>query len=210
MSVADRIAQRLADWHAGAEPGEQSPYAQITVLGPAGQQGAQVLLTYRQAAELAAWQAGVTSTTCTPWAMADVLRGWINPAPDTAAATVVFAEPDGSDPTAVVLGPDDADRFVTTLDLGIEDRRMNQLLIRTSSPYQRGQRVRVRDDAGGAAAGRTGTIGWVTVAHSHNPAESVTFWYDVHLDDGDDDAHPQTFTPEELAPLTGAGTAGSP
>jgi hypothetical protein len=115
-----------------------------------------VELTYRQAEELAAWLAGVTSITCTPWAMADVLRGWIDPEPDTAAATLVFAEPDGSDPNAVVLGPADADRFVTPLQLGIEDRRVNELLIRTSSPYQCGQRASVSATTPARLPGVTG------------------------------------------------------
>jgi hypothetical protein len=68
VDVAARIAERLAAWHAGAEPGERTHYARITILGPAGQQVTRVELTYRQAEELAAWQAGVTSITCTPWA----------------------------------------------------------------------------------------------------------------------------------------------
>ncbi len=104
-----------------------------------------------------------------------------DPAPAAPAATVVFAEADGSAAQPVPLGADDADRFVTTLALGIDHRRMVDTLIRTSSPYQRAQRVRVRDAAAGAAAGDTGTIGWVTAVLPNRPGEDTTFWYDVRL-----------------------------
>jgi hypothetical protein len=60
--------------------------------------------------------------------------------------------------------------------------------------------VRVRADAGGPAAGQTGTVGWVTVFLPDDTHQDTTFWYDVHLDLADDDAPAQSFTADQLAP----------
>jgi hypothetical protein len=132
--------------------------------------------------------------------MAGELRRWFDPAPATPAATVVFAEPYGGAAYPVALGAADADRFATTLELGIRQRDLIRAVIREQSPYQRGQRVRVREGAD-RAAGQTGTVGWITVFRPDDAHPETTFWYDVHLDLGDDeDAPAQTFTADQLAP----------
>ncbi|MGC9667664.1 hypothetical protein ACNTMW_14040 [Planosporangium sp. 12N6] len=45
----------------------------------------------------------------------------------------------------------------------------------------------------------------MTAALPNNADEETTFLYDMHLDDGGVGAYPQTFTPDELSPLAGAG-----
>jgi hypothetical protein len=94
-AVAARIVEWLTAWHRDADPGEDTPYATVTILDSVGKPLGQAVLTRRQADELAAWQAGVASTTSAPWAMAGELSRWFDPAPATPAATVVFAEPYG-------------------------------------------------------------------------------------------------------------------
>jgi hypothetical protein len=47
----------------------------------------------------------------------------------------------------------------------------------------------------------------VTAVPPARSGQTLTFRYDMHLDVGGDGVHPQTFTPEELSPLTGAGAA---
>jgi hypothetical protein len=199
-AAAARIVEWLTAWHRGADPGEDTPYATLTILDSAGKPVGQAVLTRRQADELAAWQAGVASTTSAPWAMAAELRRRIEPAPVTPSATVVFAEPYGGDVYPVPLGAADADRFGTILELGIRHRDLVRAVIRDQSPYRRGQRVRVREGAG-RASGQTGTVGWITVFLPDDAHPETTFWYDVHLDLGDDEDTPaQTFTADELAP----------
>ena len=52
------------------------------------------------------------------------------------------------------------------------------------------------------ALGETGTVGWITVFLPGDVHPETTFWYDVHLDLGDDENTPaQTFTADELAPV---------
>jgi hypothetical protein len=134
--------------------------------------------------------------------MAGELRRRIEPTPVTPSATVVFAEPYGGEAYPVPLGAVDADRFATTLELGIRHRDLVRAVIRDQSPYRRGQRVRVREGAGRAAAGQTGTVGWITVFLPDEAHPETTFWYDVHLDLGaDEDTPAQTFTADELAPV---------
>src|SRR5262245_49370059 len=72
--VAARIADWLTAWHRDADPGEDTPYATVSILDSAGEAAGEAVLTRRQADELAAWQAGVASTTSAPWAMAGELR----------------------------------------------------------------------------------------------------------------------------------------
>jgi hypothetical protein len=62
-AVAARIVEWLTAWHRDADPGEDTPYATVTILDSVGKPLGQAVLTRRQADELAAWQAGVASTT---------------------------------------------------------------------------------------------------------------------------------------------------
>jgi hypothetical protein len=201
-AVAARIVEWLTAWHRDADPGEDTPHVTVTILDSAGEPAGQAVLTRRQADELAAWQAGVASNTSAPWARAAELRRRTEQATTTPSATVVFAEPYGGDAYPVPLGAADADRFATTIEMGIRQRALVRSVIREQSPYRRGQRVRVREDAGGAAAGQTGTVGWITVFLPDDAHPETTFWYDVHLDLGDDEDTPaQTFTADQLAPV---------
>ena len=68
--------------------------------------------------------------------------------------------------------------------------------IRASSPYQCRQRVRVRDECG--RRGRPVTLAMLAGSPPCCPPARArtTFWYDVHVDAGPDDALPQTNTPQ--------------
>jgi hypothetical protein len=147
------VADRLAPLR---RKGDDISYTIVTIPDSAGEPADQAVLTRRQANELAAWRASVASTTSAPLAMAGELRRWIDPAPATPAVTVVFAKAYSRAAYPVPLGAVDADRFATTLELGIRQRELIRTVIREQSPYQRGQRVRVRENGGGAPAGRPG------------------------------------------------------
>jgi hypothetical protein len=90
-AVAARIVEWLTAWHRDADPGEDTPYATVTIFDSAGEPACQVTLTRRQANELGVWQAGVASTTSAPWAMAAELRRRIEPTPVAGTRAGTFA-----------------------------------------------------------------------------------------------------------------------
>lgn len=205
MTTAAALAAALDQWMVGAEPGERSPYAGLIVLDPAARVLTRHELTRRQADELAALIADVTRTTGEPWAILAELRRFAGPT-DENAATVRVDHPGQSLAGAVVFSARAAEHLAELLGYGVTQRAGAQLLIAHESPYQASQRIEVRPAAGGWAAGRTGTIAYITVSWPHDPDGQPVLWFHVHLDASDDDLT-QVFTVDELAPLR--GTAGA-
>ncbi|MEN3308963.1 MAG: hypothetical protein V7603_5165 [Micromonosporaceae bacterium] len=204
-TAAAELAATLDQWMVGAEPGERSPYTGLTVLDPAATVLTRHQLTRRQTDELAALITDVTNTTSAPWAILAELRRFAGPA-DQTAATISVDHPGQSPAGTVAFSARAAQHLAELLGYGVTQRGGARLLIAHDSPYQASQRIEVRPDAGGWAAGRTGTISYITVSWPYEPGGQPVLWFHVHLDASDNDL-PQVFTVEELAPLSGTAAA---
>lgn len=200
-SAARALAAALDQWMVGAEPGERSPYAGVTVLDPAATVLTRHELTRRQADELAALIADVTSTTSEPWAILAELRRFAGPT-DQHAAIIRVDHPGQSPAGTVAFSARAAGHLAELLGYGVTQRAGARLLIAHDSPYQASQRVEIRSDAGGWAAGQAGTVSYITVSWPLEPDGQPVLWFHVHLDASGNDL-PQVFTVDELAPLPG-------
>ena len=190
MTVGSSLAAVLDGWMVGAEPGERSPYARLTLTDPSGAVLTSHELTYRQATELSALISDAPPDAA-PGRLAAELGHFAGPAdPPVVQLTVDGPGP----PVRVEFDARAAGHLHELLEYGLAQRVTARRLIETRSPLRAGQRVRLR------AGSRHGTVAYLTVVWPHDPGGQAILWCHVHLDTADSD-RPAAFPVSALAPL---------
>jgi hypothetical protein len=204
------LAARLAGFRDSVRKGDEgtdpvfndpAPYAEVRLVeNGVDEPLVEFTLTAWHADSLAAGLAGSFGGTATqhPDALAQWTRSnWWVPE-NQAGGYIEYSTPGRTESHRVPLSTESAYGLGRTMD-DLGAWVIGEQFLMREAPYHHKDKVRVRDNAIGAAAGRTGTVARVRLGSVGQRGDEPTFDFSVRMDD-DPSGFCRTFRADELEP----------